>query len=101
MKYIVSYPKEYSSNGTLYNQRIRISLTDETIINKNKFIQAKRYSLRSKENPKEHEKDYLLYVEDLHKGKNYLTLTGLRNFVCLFGLYHRVRLDRNTVLIIQ
>lgn len=90
MNYTVNYRKCYDNDGTLYNQEIKLKLSQEQLDLLNKDV--KNY--------------YGIYYYPIKTGNNFLTLSMLRIVANYFNLNtsilnnRPIMLNRNTVLTI-
>lgn len=91
MNYTISYPKEWSSDGTTYDQKISATVSFAEWFNlTNKLFLEKRKTIQNQ-----------MYLHRIHIGKNYTTLTT-RDFFCKhFGIRNKRLLDRNTIIDLQ
>lgn len=91
MNYTISYQKEWSPKGTVYDQKISAVVTfAEWFFLTNKIFKEKRTSDKN-----------MMYLHNIHAGKNYTTLTT-RDFFCKhFGIQSKRLLDRNTIIDLQ
>lgn len=81
----VNYFKEWGEDGTVYNQTITIE--KEHIEKFNEFIRAEKQEVENKKVITSDELKTLMYLNELTEGKNYTTLTTLRNFIYYYRLH--------------
>ena len=99
----VDYKKHYSKSGTVYTQTI--SIDSFYVAYFNRYLRTIYIPLHKREDP-----NVNLYLQYLSKDEiNYLTLTTLKvfkewldyNFHFLDKVQNRIKIDRNTIIIIK
>lgn len=91
----VNYLKEWGKDGTVYNQTITIE--KESIKGFNEMARAKKEEIAKKYIISGEEMKLLSYLEELHEGKNYTTLTTLDFFMKFYlkYIYEPPKKDKN------
>lgn len=96
MEYFIFYKHKRNSEGTLYNQTIRLILNREEFRNLNEYIAITRLN-----NPK----DYYIrtFVKTLQRGVNYTTLTSQELIINKLNIINDKRYlhNRNTIFIVE
>lgn len=102
----VSYLKEWSNDGTFYNQTITIE--KEFIGKFNEIVKAKKEEISKKIIHSNEDMKVLCYLQELKVGKNYTHLTTLDYFMKFYLKYiyeppkrdkdYQRILERNTII---
>lgn len=102
MNYKVCYEKNWSTDGTFYDQRITVKLSHAELDAFNAHVRERKRKLLEKPCRDALETNYLMFVGTLHKGKNFTNLSTCEVFKCFFNLlfYKRIK-DRNTLIFVQ
>lgn len=92
MNYKVSYPSNFSSEGTHYSQTINMTLCRDEFRKLNYDIAVCKLNNRHTM--------FGMYLDTFKKGVNYTKLTQCRFLVTHFGLIgdKRIKSDRNTIV---
>ena len=95
----VSYRKEFDKDGTVYNQKVRITDNNESFIKLvNEKINTDLTAIKQKTIKSYDELKLLMFLHPIKKGKNYLTHTT-RDFIFNVVLGVSVK-SRNTLLVV-
>jgi hypothetical protein len=102
MKVKVNYEKIWH-NTTVYSQTITLKTNVQYFVTVNNRIIEALDRLKDLDYQTSEEASMLMYCKPLKFGENYCTLSQLRLIVDEFNLktYERIKLDRNTKLIID
>ena len=98
MDYKISYPNEWNSLGSHYDQRVRITLTADELNTANETLRK-----RKEEEKESRTSNFYLFAHELRKGRNYTTITTAHFFADLFGYNtdKRYKNDRNTIIKVE
>ena len=94
----VSYQKRFSVDGTVYNQKVRITINNESFIQLvNEKINLDLTTIEMKKVKSYSELKMLMYLKPIKEGANYLNCTT-RNYI-FNGILGVGIKNRNTVLV--
>ena len=91
---IINYKKEWSNDGTVYNQTIKVN--KKIMKDFNKYIKIKKEAVQNKHILSNEDMKILYYLEYIEEGKNYTTLTTLDYFIKFYwhNIYIPPKKDR-------
>ena len=102
MEYKVSYQKNFSPDGTCYDQFIKARMTEAELKSYNDEVRDRKREINAKTEKSSDDVNFMCFARFLVKGKNHTTQTQLVLFINKFGLFFDRRiLKRNTLILVE
>ena len=102
MEYKVSYQKNFSPDGTCYDQLIKAQMTEDELKSYNDEVRDRKKEIVAKKEKTSWDINFMCFARFLVKGKNHTTKTQLTLFINKFKLFFDRRiLDRNTLIVVE
>lgn len=100
MKYKISYVKDWSKEGTFYDQKVTVKASKSLVRKINREIKAIHKEINSKRIRSNEDMETALFLNPVSEGKNYTHLTTVSYLAkrCGFCRDKRFKTDRNTVV---
>lgn len=101
MKYKISYVKDWSKEGTSYDQRVTVKASKNLVRKINREIKAIHAEIDRKRIHSYEDMKMSSFLNPISIGKNYTHLTTASYLAkrCGFGKDSRFKTDRNTVVV--